>query len=299
MDLTSPATVAGIHFKGRLMNGAYVGSKNLEDIERLTNSSAHALVVGSISVKPRQLNTLHGYWRHREKFLALNSFGMPNGGLPYFEQYLPEMARLSHDHKKPLIANVVGFSDEDFIRLIRLAQVAGCDMAELNLGCPNVWDGGIQKQIISYHPRLIKNLLDAIVKHQFTIPLSLKISPLPPDLLREVCVIVSNSGIVQAITATNTYPNAALTSGTKTHKDEGLLAGLSGRALKPISLGMVSQLRQLLPSSIDIIGCGGISSANDVTDYLAAGAKVVQIATTLVDEGPAVFDKILFQASST
>jgi dihydroorotate dehydrogenase len=77
------------------MNGAYIDSKNFEDIKRLADSSAHALVVGSISVEPRDPNPVHGYWRHREKFLALNSFGMPNGGLSYFEQYLPEMVKLA------------------------------------------------------------------------------------------------------------------------------------------------------------------------------------------------------------
>jgi dihydroorotate dehydrogenase (fumarate) len=183
--------------------------------------------------------------------------------------------------------------------LIKFAQAAGSDIVELNLGCPNIWEDGVQERIISYHPRLIKRLLQKIAKHQFAVPLSLKISPLPPDLLREVCSVIAHSGIVQAITATNSYPNAAITSGTRMDKDEKLLSGLSGRALKPISLGVVAQLKQLLPPSIDIIGCGGIGSANDVADYLAAGAKAVQIAAALVDEGPAVFDKILYQASST
>jgi dihydroorotate dehydrogenase len=297
MHPASPTVIAGLHFSGRLMNGAYIGSKNFADIKRLVASQAHAVVVGSVSVQPRQQNSGHGYWHHREKFLSLNSFGMPNGGLPYFEQYLPKMVSLAHAHNKPLIANLIGFSDEEFIRLIAFAQGAGVDMVELNLGCPNVWEAGVQERIMSYHPQLLQNLLRKIAKHRPLIPISIKISPLPPDLLREVCEVTSNSGVIQAVTATNTYPNASLTSGTKIAKDEKLLAGLSGRALKPISLGVVSQLRQLLPASIDIIGCGGISSANDVADYLAAGAKAVQIATALVDEGPAVFDKILFQAS--
>lgn len=293
MDLASSTTIAGVSFKGRLMNGAYIGSKSFEDIEQLANSSTHALVVGSISVKPRDRNPGHGYWPHREKFLALNSFGMPNGGLPYFKQYLPEMARLAHAHNKPLIANVVGFSDEEFVRLIKLAQAAGCDLVELNLGCPNVWENGVQKQILSYHPHLIKRLLQTIAKHKPTIPLGLKISPLPPDLLREVCRVIADSNVVGFVTATNSYPNAALTAGTRIGEEKELLAGLSGRGLKPISLGVVVQLRQLLPPSIDIIGCGGIGSAKDVTDYLNAGAKAVQIATALMDEGPAVFEKLL------
>jgi dihydroorotate dehydrogenase (fumarate) len=220
---------------------------------------------------------------------------MPNGGMPYFKKHLPAMVAMAHAQNKPLIANIVGFSNQEFVELVRLVESAGADMAELNFGCPNVWEGGAQKRILSYHAALVTETLTLLKKSKPHIPLSVKISPLPPDILREVCAAIADSRIVQAITATNSYPNALTATGTKTG-DEEVLAGLTGRALKPISLGVVKQLHALLPSSVAIIGCGGISSYNDVQDYLSAGAQAVQIATTLVDEGPSVFEKILFQA---
>lgn len=278
------------------MNGAYIGSKTVKDVEVLAQAQGGAIVVGSISIKPRQANSGHGYWRHKEGFYSLNSYGMPNGGLPYFKKQLPVMVELAHGRKKPLVANLIGFSEQEFVDLIQLSQISGADMAELNFGCPNVWDEGKQKLILSYHAEQIAETLAYIKKSKPRIPICIKISPLPPDLLREVCQAIISSKIVRVITATNSYPNAMTAAGTK-KQDEEILAGLTGRALKPISLGVVKQLRTLLPPEIDIIGCGGISSCNDVTDFLSAGAKAVQIATALVDDGPGVFEKIIYQST--
>jgi len=276
------------------MNGAYILSKTLRDVEVLAKSKSGAIVVGSISVLPRKPNPGKGYWLHKEGFFSLNSFGMPNGGIPYFEKALPKMVEISHAAHKPLIANVDGFSNSEFVTLIKLAEKSGADMVELNFGCPNIWDNGHQKRILSYHASLVKSTLASIAKKHPKIKICVKISPLPPDILHEVAKVIINSGIVSCITATNSYPNASVTTGAQ--GDDGpddTLAGLAGRALKPISVGVVKQLYELLPKEIAIIGCGGIASANDVKDYLAAGAQAVQIATALKEEGAGIFKKIL------
>jgi len=293
-DLNLPVRLAGVQLGNVLMNGAYIGSKTFKDVEALAGSAAGAVVVGSISIKPRKPNPGPGYWLHKDHFYSLNSYGLPNGGLIYFQDQLPKMVKLVHSHGKPFIANVVGFSDDEFVQLVRLADESGADMAELNLGCPNAWDGGKQKQIISYHASLVRSVLAAIAKQQPKIALSVKISPLPPDTLRDVAQVIASFDIVQAVTATNSYPNAAVTSDTGQGDGSGsVLAGLAGSALKPIGVGIVRQLRQLLPSRVAIIGCGGVGSARDVQDYLQAGASAVQIATALVEEGPGLFQKIM------
>jgi len=280
------------------MNGAFIGSKSKEDIEKLSTSSGGAIVVGSISVKPRTSNKDGGYWLHREKFYALNSFGMPNGGLPYFKNSLPDIVKSAHEKNKPLIANIVGFSKEEFVELIKLSQKSGADMVELNLSCPNVWHKGQQELVLSYHPELVKETLEFIRKYKFSVKIGVKISPLPPDILKECTKVIIDSDLVSFVTATNSYPNASFSSGTKlTTDDKNVLAGMTGRALKPISLGVVKQLYRLLPNQIDIIGCGGISSANDAIDYLSSGAKAVQIVTGLMNEGPSIFEKILYQST--
>jgi dihydroorotate dehydrogenase len=297
-DPGSPVKIAGIKFSNKLMNGAYIQSKTLEDVTELAKSASGAIVVGSISVKPRKQNPGQGYWLHKEKFFSLNSYGLPNGGLPYFEKNLPKMVEIAHNQNKPLIANVVGFSNSDFQTLVRFVEASGADMAELNFGCPNVWDDGHQERIISYHASLVESALDAVAAVKPRIKISVKISPLPPDILHEVTQAIISSGIVHAVTATNTYPNAYVTKGAQgTGDTNDVLAGLAGRALKPITVGVVKQLSQQLPPDISIIGAGGVNSANDVEDYLKAGAKAVQIASALKDDGLSVFEKILFQAA--
>src|SRR6266702_4837092 len=298
MNLNSPIYIAGVKFGNKLMNGAYIGSKSENDIATLSNSASGALLVGSISVKPRKSNPDGGYWLHKEKFYALNSFGMPNGGLPYFHAKLPEIVKLAHECSKPLLVNIVGFSSGEFIELINLAQESGADMVELNFSCPNVWEKGQQERIISYHPDMITEILRFISKRGFTIKIGVKISPLPPDILPDCVRAIVDSGVVSFVTATNSYPNAALSSGTKKAGDyKNILSGMTGRALKPISLGVVRQLHELLPKKVDIIGCGGISSANDVADYLLSGAKAVQIVTALMNEGSSIFERILYQSA--
>ncbi|HUD06304.1 MAG TPA: hypothetical protein VMR34_00285 [Candidatus Saccharimonadales bacterium] len=296
MKLSSSVNIAGIKFGNALMNGAYINSKNLKDINALVSSAAGAVVVGSISVQPRNKNPGKNYWLHKEHFFSLNSYGLPNGGIPYFKEALPKMVKIAHSEGKPLVANVIGFSNSEFVELVGFAEESGADVVELNFGCPNVWDGVHQKRIISYHASLVKDALSFISKQSPKIKISVKISPLPPDILQEVSKAIIDSGIVQIVTATNTYPNAAITSGAKDNKFyDDKLVGLAGRALKPISLGVVKQLRSLLPKDIYIIGAGGISTATDVKDYISAGASAVQIATALKEDGPSVFAKILHQ----
>lgn len=137
--------LCGFTIQNPLMNGAYIGSKTLDDVKVLIDSACGAVVVGSISVLPREKNAGPGYWRHKEGFYSLNSYGMPNNGTGYFEKVLPKIVKLAHARNKLVIANVVGFSNQEFVQLILMSQKSGADMVELNLGCPNVWEDGKQK----------------------------------------------------------------------------------------------------------------------------------------------------------
>jgi dihydroorotate dehydrogenase len=112
--------VAGLPLQNHLMNAAYIGSKTTEDVEVLIDSACGAVVVGSITVQPRAKNPGPGYWPHKQGLYALNSYGMPNGGLAYFTGELPKIVRSAHLKNKPVIVNIAGFSKEEFVLLIRL-----------------------------------------------------------------------------------------------------------------------------------------------------------------------------------
>jgi len=105
--------------------------------------------------------------------------------------------------------------------------------------------------------------------------------------------------VVKAVTSTNTFPNAFIydEKGRPRLTPGGGFAALGGPAIKPIGLGRVKQLRSLLPSRIDIIGVGGITTGLDVLDYQRAGAAAVQIATALLRRQLKVFGQLLGELS--
>ena len=131
--------------------------------------------------------------------------------------------------------------------------------------------------------------------------LSVKLSPIPdPVLLKKIAVLINESEIICAVTTSNTLPNvfAYADDGRPAIQSVTELGGMGGSALKPIALGQVKQLRELLRDGIDIIGVGGIKTGKDVLDYLNAGASAVQIGTACFDRGPQIFGDVLTELAA-
>lgn len=303
--MTLETVVTGIKLEHPVMNAAGPRCKTVPEVRELARSLSAAVMVGSITVAPRLGNQGDVYWLDPSGF-SLNSLGLPNGGEPYYREHLPEMAHIVHGAGKTLWVSVAGFTPEEFARLTDLAFQGGADLVELNLGCPNVWDGGKQKRIFSFDPALVEAALSAVdrtLNIDGVFAISVKVSPFAdPVLLEEVSSVITTFSRVVAVSAINTFPNAFA------FKEDGKsainpqfsrgLAGMAGSALKAIGLGQVMQWRTLLPEHIDVIGAGGIGSGRDVRDYLMAGAKAVQIATAHADQGAKVFDRILMELTS-
>jgi dihydroorotate dehydrogenase (fumarate) len=299
-------TVAGITLEHPIMNSpSGPGCKTTEDVTELIRSASAAAVVGSVTKEPREGNEGQGetYFSSQIAGFSLNSLGLPNGGLPYYRQRLPEMVRIAHEAKKTLWVSGAGFTPEEFLELTIAFFTGGADLVELNLGCPNVWDGGKQKRIFCFDPALVQAVLQCLeqgLNVDRSLAITIKVSPYSdPMLLEEVASVVAASPIVSAITTPNTFPNAFAfrengESAISPKFSRGL-AGMAGPALKPIGLGQVMQWRELLPSHIDVIGGGGICTGRDAYDYLRAGAKAVQIGTKRADHGAGVFDQIVTQ----
>ena len=284
------------------MNAAGPRCKTLQEAEELARSSSGTVMMGSVTWEARVGNSGDVYWSDPAGF-SLNALGLPNGGRTYYEECLPGMAEAAHATGKTLWVSVAGFTPQEYGNLAVLAFRGGADVVELNLGCPNVWDGGKQKRVFSFDPALVEAVLkevDAVLNPDAPLAVALKVSPFSdPVLLEEVASVVSSSPIVAAVTAINTFPNGFAwkqdgTSAISPQFSKGL-AGTAGPALKAIGLGQVMQWRNLLPPTIDVIGVGGINSGQDVIDYLKAGARAVQIATAFADQGPKVFDRILIE----
>lgn len=295
-------TYAGIRLESPVVNAAGT-CKTIEDVEQFAQTPIGAITVGSITMEPRELNPGDTYWMDPEGRYSLNSLGLPNGGMPYYEKALPKMRDLAHAEGKPLFVSVAGFSPEEYLHLTAFAASYGADLVELNLGCPNVWgEGGGQKPIASYEPELVGLILTEIVSGLLTplsTPVTLKLSPLPPNLLyrlvEKLCVF-SGDALIRGVVASNTFPNGFGWEGTRTAiTPGGGKAGFAGPGFKGIALGQVVQLRELLNADIDVMGAGGVQTGKDVQDYLRAGAKVVGINTAFTNKGFRVFSDVLME----
>ncbi len=277
-----------------IMNAAGT-AKTLEDVERFSASASAAVLVGSITIEPRSGNS--GNVWYSEDIFSLNSFSLPNPGAEYYKKNLPKMATTTHKVKKPLFFSVVGFSPEEYAELTLLAFENGADAVEINLGCPNVWKDSKQKQIACFNKNLVQDILQEVQgRIKGSAPIAVKISPFSdPFALNEITSIIASNPIVKAITTTNSFPNAsAYNNSGKLVIDPGEgFAGLSGPSIKSIGIGQVRQIRNILPRDKQIIGVGGINSADDVKDYLHAGASAIQLATAYFKHGYDVFEELV------
>jgi len=285
----------GIRLEHPLMNAAGT-CKTLEDVRKLARSATAAIMVGSITKEPRPSNSGSVYWS--EPGFSVNSLGLPNPGIDYYRDKFPEMEAVAREARKPLLASVAGFSPEEYAYLAD-AAFEGADAVELNLGCPNVWQGSKQKRIACFDPLLVAEILRCVEDRIGSdANISVKISPFSdPFALAEVAEVIAKSELVKAVTTSNTFPNGfAWNELGKPRIDPGNgLAGMAGPALKPIALGQVRQLRALLPERIQIIGAGGINTGAEILEYRNAGASAVQIATAYLERGEEVFSQLLMQ----
>jgi len=282
-------SIGGVEINGTFMNAACAVAKTMEDVQKFSKTRAGAILVGSITVESRDGN-VEPRWFVGDGY-ALNSFGMPNGGLEHYRSVLPEMIKTAHDSGKKLILDIAGFSTKDYVQLATMADEVGVDLLELNLGCPNIRVDGEQKPIVSFDRESMIEIIDA-VSSITKIPLILKLSPYSnPAELKAVAELINNCEKVSAVSTMNTMPNGYMSK-------DGVpvismtFAGVSGKAIQPIALGQVKQFRNQLNPGIAVIGVGGIESAEDVELFLNAGATAVQAATLIVRDGHSALDRL-------
>ena len=195
----------------------------------------------------------------------MNSVGLQNPGVEYFiENDIPIMRRFGN----VLIANMGGHSLEDYITGATMLSAADIDMLELNISCPNVKSGGMAFGIKA-------DIAHDVVKEVRAVcdkPLIVKLSPNAENIL-EMAKACENAG-ADALSLVNTFQAMAI----DIHKRKPVFnAGLSGAAIKPIALRMVHSVCKQV--HIPVIGIGGIYTAEDILEFIMAGASAVQIGT--------------------
>ncbi len=200
----------------------------------------------------------------------LNAVGLQNVGVRAFvAEKLPELRK----YAVPVLANVFGYTLEDYVEVIRILEDAdGLAGYELNISCPNVKKGGMQ---FGADPGLVAEVVSAARKAAVKRPLWVKLSPLVTDI--GLIARAAEGAGADALTVANTYPAMAVDCRTGKSRLGNQTGGLSGPAIKPITLRLVWEVRKSV--EIPIIGLGGVETVEDVLDYLCVGAKAIQVGT--------------------
>ncbi|MDI6697393.1 MAG: dihydroorotate dehydrogenase [Candidatus Saccharicenans sp.] len=199
----------------------------------------------------------------------INSIGLQGIGVEAFcRDILPELSGL----KTAIIVNVCGEEEDEYARVAEyLSRHQGIAALELNISCPNVREGGrcpAQSPEATY--RTVKK-----VKQAVSLPLITKLSPNVTDITA-VALAAEEAG-TEAISLINTLLAMAIDPETRQPKLGNVMGGLSGPAIKPIALRMVFQVARAV--KVPLIGLGGIFSAEDVLEFMMAGASAVQVGT--------------------
>ncbi len=248
------------------------------------NEALGAIVTKTVTEEPRVGNV-----QPRTVELAgvgmLNSIGLQNAGLDYF---LESDATALGKHNLPVILSISAYSQAGFSRMIQ--TIAGRPLVniaaiEMNLSCPNVDKGGVE---ISTSAALVQEAVQTVCQN-FQKPVFAKLTPNVASMLpmAEAALTAGATGI----TAINTVFGAAIDIRKRKAVLPRVSGGYSGPGIKPIALHHVWQLHQAFPA-VPIIGVGGINSAQDVLEFVMAGASAVQVGTSCFRQ-PMIFQQLV------
>ncbi|NPA49395.1 MAG: dihydroorotate dehydrogenase [Thermodesulfobacteria bacterium] len=251
-----------------LASGTWGFGERLKD--HLDLSSLGGLFTKGISLHPREGNPPP---RLAETPCGLvNAIGLENPGVETFCQHIwPWLSKSNRN----ILVNVFGETIQEFLEVITKLSSLPLAGIELNISCPNVEKGGLSfAQDASAVKVLVQEVRD--IYQGFLV---VKLSPVGPVF--EVAEAALSAG-ADALTAANTYPAMVVDLWQRKPALSRGFGGLSGPAVKPLTLKLVFELWQRFRAPI--FGCGGITSGKDVLEYILCGASAVQVGTaTLLD----------------
>ncbi len=212
----------------------------------------------------------------------LNAIGLQGIGVHRFvDEKLPELRRRG----ALVFVNICGTTVDEYVELARiLSDAEGVHAIELNISCPNIKAGGITFgcSLSGTH-----NVVSAVRKVT-RLPVIPKLTPNVTDVA-SFARAAEEAG-ADAISLVNTFLAMAIDVETRRPKLTNIVGGLSGPAIRPIAVRMVYECRQAV--KVPIIGMGGIATAEDVLEFMIAGASAVQVGTAnFVD--PFIWTKLL------
>src|SRR5687768_2368658 len=215
----------------------------------------------------------------------LNAIGLANVGLDRFlAEKVPQLKKMPC----PVIVNVAGHSYDDYTETCAAMAKIDCVVGvELNVSCPNVKDG----LTFGTHPGRLKELVHEVKKVLPTKPLIVKLSPNVEDPC--VTARAAIDGGADVLSLINTFTAMSVDIFKRRPRLANVTGGLSGPAIKPIAVHMVSRVYRTVAkhANVPIIGMGGIQTWQDAAEFILAGASAVGVGTALFID-PATPNKI-------
>ena len=282
--------VAGVKFENPLLNAAGCCDINKDQLDELMASRAGGVVTKSGTLLARGGNIYPRLFIDNSNN-SINSIGFDNMGVQFYAKYRSNVS-------KPFIQSIHADNPSELPGLLNSLTKQSPRLIELDIGCPNVPK---EKQGLNWDN--YETLLSAMSMTEKELIWGVKLPPLfYPQDISQMARLVQKSN-ASFITTINTIPNGLLVDiwhgTTRIHPNEGR-GGIGGATTKPIGLANVQQFYKEfgVGRQIDIIGCGGISSATDIMEYIMCGAKAVQIGTYLLKYGPDIFKTLEQQLSA-
>ena len=228
--------------------------------------------IGGITVKGTSARPIEGNLPPRvfpTQSGMLNSIGLENVGV---DAFIRDKMPFLREAGCAIFVNVFGFDEDEYAEVIdKLNACDGIAAYELNISCPNTKHGGM---VFGQSPELTRHLI-TMLKARSTRPLIVKLSPNVTDIT-ELARAAEDAG-ADALTVANTFLAMAIDTETFKPRIHTITGGLSGPAIRPITLRMVYQCARAV--KIPVIGLGGIAKAEDAVEYFLAGASAVQVGT--------------------
>lgn len=241
-------------------NAAGCWSRTIQELQQLDDCpDCNVITTKTMTLEPHTPS--HKPWFVHKNEYSLNHIGLDNLGFDAYLQFASSSKR-----QKPVVLSLATY---DYLETVQMLQQIGNQKVELNIGCPCRWTEMLSLlqifELYDFQTDFGLKLFPLFYSHQFDKFYNKVIRQAPPKL--------------RFLTCCNTIPIPGI-------------GGMGGSPCKPLGIQNVKEWKKRIPSNIDIIGCGGISSSEDVQEYINAGATSVQIGSFLMQKGVQAFTKI-------
>jgi len=188
---------------------------------------------------------------------------------------------------KIVVASIMGQTEEEWIRLAKMAEEAGCDAVELNFSCPQMKHKGMGSDV-GQDAELVRTYT-ACVKNSVSIPVIPKMTPNITHIEEPAMACVQAGA--DAISAINTIKSVTMDEDAEV-AGQRTISGYSGRAVRPIALRHILELAQM-PEKVELSGIGGIETWRDALEFIQLGCNNVQVCTAVMQYGYRIIDDLL------